>query len=217
MGFIVKNTTLFSPLDLIAPHTCRGCGVLGEVLCDCCKNNIVLANGNFRPEIELPFTFFAVGSRNSILGELINDYKYNSTRALGVKLAEILDETLPNFDGEINIVPLPTISRHVRERGFDHTLFIAKRLAKIRGKEYTVSSIMERDKNSVQVGTDRITRLVQAESAYALSPKTKINPEATYLLFDDVFTTGASMKAAAKKLQQAGANKIVMAVLALSQ
>ena len=70
--------------------------------------------------------------------------------------------------------------------------------------------------NTVQVGADRETRLSQAESAYALTNNAKIDSENTYLLFDDVWTTGASMKAATKKLQQAGASKIVIVVLAQS-
>ena len=40
-GFVVKITRLKWWLDLVAPHTCRGCGALGTVLCECCKNNIL--------------------------------------------------------------------------------------------------------------------------------------------------------------------------------
>lgn len=218
MTFIVKNTTFLNPLNLIAPHSCRGCGSLGEVLCKRCKNNIIMSHGNFVPDLEereLP-PIFILNHRDTIIGDLVHDFKYNSTRAIGTKLAEILDQTLPHFDGPINIVPLPTISRHIRERGLDHTLFIAKRLARLRGKNYQVARILERMNNTVQVGADRETRLSQAESAYALTNNAKIDSENTYLLFDDVWTTGASMKAATKKLQQAGASKIVIVVLAQS-
>ena len=41
MGFIVKNTTKCGLLDLVCPHSCRGCGQLGEVLCECCKKDIL--------------------------------------------------------------------------------------------------------------------------------------------------------------------------------
>ncbi len=228
MGFIVKNTTFLSPLDLIAPHSCRGCGALGEVLCERCKNNIILSHSNFCPNCKSPTPngickncsklppIFVVDRRGTILGDLIHDFKYLSTRAIGVKLADILNQTLPNFDGDVKIIPLPTITRHIRERGLDHTLFIAKRFVKLRGKNYQVLPILERAKNTVQVGTDRKTRLTQAESAYELSKNAKIDPAATYLLFDDVWTTGASMLSAVKKLQQAGVSKIIIAILAVS-
>ena len=228
MSFIVKNTTFLNPLDLIAPHSCRGCGALGKVICERCKNNIISSHTNFCPNCKaitpngickncpnLP-PVFTINHRNTIIGDLIHDFKYNSTRAIGVKLAEILHQTLPHFDGTINIVPLPTISRHIRERGLDHTLFIAKHLAKLRGKNWQVTPILERYKNTVQVGTNRKTRLKQAESAYSLSSKTCIDTASTYLLLDDVWTTGASMLVAIKKLQQAGVSKIIVAILAVS-
>ncbi len=228
MSFIVKNTTFLKPLDLIAPHSCRGCGALGEALCECCKNNIILSHANFCPLCKtntpnglckthpnLP-PIFVISHRNTILGDLIHDFKYNSTRAIGAKLAEILDQTLPKFDGDINIVPLPTITRHIRERGLDHTKYIAKHLAKLRGKNYQVAPILERAKNTIQVGKDRKARLAQAKTAYEISKKAELNPTVTYLLLDDVWTTGASMLAATKKLQQAGASKILVVVLAVS-
>ncbi len=40
MKFVVKNTTRSGLLDLLCPHTCRGCGRLGAVLCECCKNDL---------------------------------------------------------------------------------------------------------------------------------------------------------------------------------
>ena len=40
MSFSVKITTGTSWLDLLCPHFCMGCGRLGRILCDCCKNYI---------------------------------------------------------------------------------------------------------------------------------------------------------------------------------
>ena len=65
------------------------------------------------------------------------------------------------------------------------------------------------------MGADKTTRELQASEAYAVSEN--IDPQTTYLLVDDVWTTGSSMKAATKKLQQAGALKIAGAVLAVSR
>ena len=149
------------------------------------------------------------------MNNLIHDFKYNSVRALAKPLAEILHQTLPPIESPVSIIPLPTISHHVRHRGLDHTRLIAKYLAKFR--RYKVEKILIRAQNTVQVGSDRQTRLAQAKSAYAIAPHTKINPQTTYILLDDVWTTGASMKAAVKKLRQSGAQKIIIALLAVSR
>lgn len=227
MLFHVKNTTLVSPLDLIAPHSCRGCGTIGSILCNRCKNNIIANHHNYCPICkalnksgrcktckDLPKAF-VVDFRTTLIGELIHDYKYNSMRSLAKPLTEILDATLPQISGEVIIVPLPTISRHIRERGFDHIALIAKHLAKLRN--YESLPILIRANSSVQVGSNKSARITQANSAYSLNPKYIINNNATYILLDDIWTTGASMKAAIKKLREAGAKKIVTSVLGLSQ
>lgn len=226
MPNIVKNTTFPNPLDLLAPHSCRGCGHIGKVLCDRCKNNIILGHNNYCPNCHiiitankcnrcksLPLTFVA-GNRSELIYQLAYDFKYNSIRSLAEPLAEILNEILPIIDEPVDVVPLPTIDRHIRERGLDHTYLIAKYLCKLRN--WQVNRVLSRAKNNVQVGSNRQTRLTQATSNYILASKKKINPSITYILLDDIWTTGASMKSAIKKLQQAGVQKIIVAILATS-
>lgn len=228
MPNIVKNTTFPGLLDLIAPHSCRGCGRLGQPLCDCCKNYIIKNSSNFCPSCKqskltgkcpqcqtLPPTYF-ISERSSLLDQIIHDYKYHSTRALAPILAELLATKLPKkIPKNSVIVPLPTATNHIRSRGFDHTKKIAHYLAK--QKHIKVETIFLRTKNTVQVGSDRKTRLAQAKQAFTLNPKIKIDRTATYILFDDVWTTGASMNAAIKKLREAGAEKIIIALLAVSR
>ncbi len=229
MQNIVKNTTLISPLDLIAPHSCRGCGRLGSVLCDRCKNYIIKSHQNLCPNCkkpkstpkcpdchDLPKTF-VLGERSDILGLLIHDLKYHSVRAIAKPLAELLNATLPTVSGKVIIVPLPTIAKHVRARGLDHTLLIAKHLTKLRSENCEVQKLLLRDQNTVQVGTDQKTRIKQADRAYKINPRIPIDTQATYLLLDDVWTTGASLRSAEKKLRNAGARNIQFIILALSR
>ena len=226
MGFIVKNTTFINLSNLIAPHSCKSCGRLGEALCECCKKDLLHQNITICPNCktetknhicqkckDLP-EFYYLGERKGLLKDLIHDFKYRSSRAIGVKFAELLDEFLPAFQENAILVPLPTSTKHIRSRGFDHTLFITKHLAKKRG--VSLEPILIRAKNTVQVGTDKTTRVRQADSAYKINPKIKINPEKTYILFDDVWTTGASMQSAIKKLRESGAQKLIIVLLAVN-
>ena len=229
MAKIVNNTTFVGLFDLIAPHSCRGCGALGSVLCECCKKNIIAAHRDICPKCKglikgkglkckkckgLP-QCFVIGERQGLLGDIVHSYKYDSIRALARPLAEIMDELMPSLDGDVAIVPLPTIGRHVRERGLDHTYLVAKHFAKRRG--YRMERVIVRARNSVQVGADSATRKRQASLAYVVPENAGIESEVTYLLFDDVWTTGASMLAAVKKLQEAGAKKIMIVLLSLSR
>ncbi len=184
--------------------------------------------------------------REGVMTRLVEDYKYQSIRATANVLAELMAESLKIFESdedkdntaragskigrkarlsdEVVVVPLPTISRHVRERGFDHTLLLAKKLARI--KKWKVARILERRNNAVQVGASEDERKKQAKGAYGLTKKFRAglgsdgqsgkdgqSGNVTYLLIDDVWTTGASMEAAIKVMHEAGAKKIVGAVL----
>ena len=227
MAFIVKNTTFISPLDLIAPHTCQGCKAIGDSLCKKCKNYIIKSKYNFCPNCKKPITthkcprctslppIYVVGNRQGLLSTIIHNYKYDSNRSLARPLAELLFERLPKIDGQAIIVPLPTTASHIRQRGFDHTLLLAKHLAQI--SHCQVQPLLLRVRDTTQVGTDKITRINQANNAYTINPKLIISPEATYIILDDVWTTGASMKAATKIVQQAGAKHIIIGILAVSQ
>ena len=228
MPNIVKNTTFISLIDLLAPHSCRGCGSLGDPLCDRCKKHIVKNHRNHCPICAAPTPtgqcpncqglppIFVVGNRTDLIGQLIHDLKYQSIRALARPLANILNATLPPIQTPSVIVPLPTINRHIRERGFDHTRLIAKHFAKLR-PSCTLQNLLIRNQNTVQVGSNRDIRLAQATSAYALNPTITICPDFTYILFDDVWTTGASMQSAYSLLKKTGIKNIILVILALSK
>ena len=234
MPISVKNTTFTSILDLLSPYSCRGCGRIGDALCSHCKKYILDCHQNLCPICKsinkdglcahcnasnlhepLPPTFI-LGERSDLLAALVHDYKYNSIRPIARHFADMLDQILPPFTGPTFIVPLPTIHRHIRERGFDHTLLIAKQLAK-RRPNFSVQKALIRANSRVQVGTNMRTRKTQANSAYEISHKVKLDRGANYILLDDVWTTGASLLAATKKLRNCGVSKISLLILALSR
>ena len=225
MGFIVKNTTKCQIGDLLCPHYCRGCGRLGEVLCSRCKKNLKLAQ-NFCPkchnvanercaDCKIPFEkFYMCNWKDSLLGDLAKSYKYQSIRALTPVFVELLEQ-LPFLKKEKNLilVPLPTTNLHIRERSLDHTYKIAHKLAK--RNHLKCQKIISRKNNSVQVGKAAKERWQQAKESYEIIGK--LDKNATYVLFDDVWTTGASMCEAAKLMRKCGAKRIIGLVLVVSR
>lgn len=229
MGFDVKNTTKVGLLDLFCPYTCRGCGALGSVVCECCKKHMLAQRRNICPickrkverteqkcrDCDLPFQRLYVGGyREGSLAKAISEYKYQSVRALGRFLGELLLETMPEDLGveaeKVIVVPLPTIGKHVRQRGLDHTKNLAKRLAKARGWNW--EKILTRATDTVQVGKAAEERKEQAAKTYQIAGR--VEADKTYVLLDDVWTTGASMLAAAKMMRKAGAENLIGVVLA---
>lgn len=152
------------------------------------------------------------------LGEVIFDEikRMRFSDGLSDKSSEIAGGVLKKIETEIKeirrivLVPLPTIRKHIRERGFDHTLrlcfelenFLQKRLDDF-GISVEYQSLLVRKNKTVQVGKEKKERVKQAEKAYGICEGVKLDTSTLYILVDDVTTTGASL-AAAKKILQAG-------------
>ena len=145
-----------------------------------------------------------MSERDGILRRLIEIYKYNSVRAAASLLAEALKSAI---DGDYTLVPLPTINRHIRERGFDHVGLICKKTG------LPMERVLLRGNNAVQVGASLEQRREQAKSAYLLG---KIDLNKNYCLVDDVWTTGSSMMAAAELMRAAGIKNLAIGVIARS-
>ncbi|MDR0955979.1 MAG: hypothetical protein LBM73_02530, partial [Candidatus Nomurabacteria bacterium] len=106
----------------------------------------------------------------------------------------------------------PTIAPHIRQRGFDHTRLIAKNLAKLRHLKLNAKLLL-RKTDSVQHNLTAAERQKQAALAFEINPRCALAPE-KILLLDDIYTTGATMRAAARILKKAGAREIIAAVVA---
>ncbi len=133
-----------------------------------------------------------------------------------VEVSRMMDVEIQEIR-KIVLVPLPTIRKHIRERGFDHTLrlcfelenFLQKRLDDF-GISVEYQSLLVRKNKTVQVGKEKKERVKQAEKAYGIREGVEIENKTLYILVDDVTTTGASLAAAKKILQ---ANLVWAAVL----
>lgn len=210
-------------LAFVAPYHCYNCHKIGSVLCDSCKYDIVddalnvcIVCGS-SSEVGICSgcrTYYEkawqIGERDGVLLQLLDDFKFERVRAAGDTAADLLDQRLPILPAETIVVPVSTISAHIRQRGYDHTAIIAKRFAKLRGLRY--SPLLIRQNNSQQRGSDRKTRFKHAESAFGV--KNDVQAVVPYLVIDDILTTGATLRFAAKTLRDAGVQSVWVAILA---
>jgi predicted amidophosphoribosyltransferase len=104
---------------------------------------------------------------------------------------------------------VPTASKRVRQRGFDHAELLAKKFALLRGLPFR--NLLKRVSQSRQFGADRITRKQQIKGVFKYNYR--LSGEIV-LLIDDVVSTGATIEESAKFLKEAGAKRIHVAVFA---
>ena len=219
----VKITIEKFILDMVLPNRCVRCQREGGIFCDRCKKYISIINPGYVMNDVYGFEKLLVaGLKEGWFERLVRDFKYRGRRDYGEFLAEKLGEVIFGEVKRIEIrkivlVPLPTIRKHIRERGFDHTLrlcfeletFLQKRLDDF-GISVEYQSLLVRKNKTVQVGKEKKERVKQAEKAYGICEGVKLDTSTLYILVDDVTTTGASLVAAKKILQ---ANLVWAAVL----
>lgn len=211
-------------LSFIAPHHCCSCDEIGSLLCGNCINYIkdeaeMVCLSCHQPtarmwlcvSCKLPYErAWAVGARNGVLQRLIGLYKFERAIEAHKPLAELILANLPDLPPETVIVPVPTVASHIRERGYDHILLIAKYIAKKR--DLKIDQLLVRKTKTKQRQADAKKREHQARSAFEVVKPA--SPDIPYLLIDDVVTTGATIKYAAKALRSAGARHVWVSVIA---
>jgi len=211
-------------ISAIAPHLCCSCGEIGAVLCDNCKYDISLEyfggclacgapaapKGVCKTCITPYSRAWCVGERSGVLRALIDDYKFYNSYASHRELASLLAGCIGVLPSECIVVPVPTVSSHIRQRGYDHTWLVAKRLAKLQG--VSAKSLLRRRTSTAQRGQGRKQRTLQAKEAFEC--RHALSPDTTYLLIDDVVTTGSTIHYAAKALKDAGAQSVWVAAIA---
>jgi ComF family protein len=154
--------------------------------------------------------FYSVGRRQGTLKKLVDDYKFQSQRAVADVLARLLDAALPSdLPADIVVVPVPTVPAHIRQRSFDHAALLARKLARRRHLHY--APLLQRKTNTTQHKLKN-SRARQKAAAGAFYLTCKTVPRHV-LLVDDIRTTGSTLKSARQLLLASGVKKVTIAVV----
>jgi ComF family protein len=105
------------------------------------------------------------------------------------------------------VVPIPLHPRRLRARGFNPAGLLASEIAR-RNDVRTVFDWLVRLRDTPpQAGLGRRARHANVEGAFACRPLRGATPERIWLV-DDVVTTGATLRAAARALCDAGVREV---------
>lgn len=146
--------------------------------------------------------------------QLIHELKYRQGRHLlpDIRVLAGRRPAFLEFLAGASLVPIPLHPTRERERGYNQSLLIAEQLAVEAGAR--VERLLDRVKlTQTQTRLDRAQRQANLRGAFALAKGAHVNPATRYVLMDDVFTTGATLNAAAQALIRAGVETVDVATL----
>lgn len=145
---------------------------------------------------------------------LVHKLKFERLSSVSRSMTAVMNSRLPFLSSDLIIVPVPTATKRVRQRGYDQARLLARQLAKLQHCSY--QRLLGRLGQTRQVGAQRQQRLEQLQSVFYLykqaGPKRRLPRRV--LLVDDILTTGASLESAARVLKQAGIQHVDAAVFA---
>lgn len=148
--------------------------------------------------------------------EVLHRFKYRGQLNLAYPLGKALARSLLVF--QVNefpnlVVPVPLHPAREKERGFNQSLLMARHVA--RALRVPLKKVLSRSRNTVtQTHLSRKERQENVRGAFEIKKEFRLKG-ARVLLIDDIFTTGATMREAAKVLRRAGAAEVRGAVAAV--
>jgi competence protein ComFC len=192
-------------IKFIVPPFCQRCGlpfagaITEEFECSNCR------------EMELHFEFARASvAAQGLVREAIHRYKYQRAIWFESFLADLLirqaGPVLHRNDWDL-IVPVPLHSLKQREREFNQSERLARRLGEATGIPLNNRLLKRLDATRTQTQLTRAQRVANVRRAFTMRPGATLSGE-RIILVDDVLTTGATTSACAEVLRQHGAMRV---------
>ncbi|MFZ5365855.1 MAG: ComF family protein [Patescibacteria group bacterium] len=229
---VVRESGLYV-LDFFFPKKCLGCGKTGGYFCPECLNFVSLdpqricpvcerlsIGGRTHPGCQTQTTLdglTSIFSYKGIIKKGISKLKYHFVSDLASDLVEIFlglcgeDKTFSDFCLEKHpcLVPIPLHPRREKWRGFNQSALLGKMIAKNLNLDFAPDLIKRIKNTKPQIKLKEKERKENIKGAFRVSPTSHFALlTSPLILFDDVWTSGATLKEAGEVLKRAGAKKV---------
>lgn len=222
----IKNLVL----DILFPKFCVGCGREGKYICNKCEifiseNSLicpVCGQASFTGESHFNCKgrysldgLISIWDYDGVIKEVIHNIKYKGMFDLIDECVDrafnyISKDPTKRFDSFLSflssestyITYVPMFRRKEKQRGFNQSKIIAKKIADISNKKM-VSLIKK------IINTESQTKLKKEERFKNVKGSFEANRgRASVLLVDDIFTTGATMRECCRALKSQGVQEV---------
>ena len=159
--------------------------------------------------------------KEGLVQQLVQLLKYGGMKSLGVRLGREIGRRMlrePLFSSADILVPVPLHRSKQRERGFNQSEFICRGISQVLGCS-VLNGLVKRGKNNVsQTHLTALERTSNVGDAFEIPEKMrKLVDGKTFIVVDDVITTGSTIRAAARVLKEEGAARVIAASAGLAK
>ena len=208
-------------IDLVFPQVCGICGKLNkDGLCNKCKIKLEGLAENIILDKDLEEMYFNkliyTFKYEGLIRKIILDYKFYEKSYIYECFVNFIlknEKILKKLQTYDTIIPVPISKKRMKERGYNQSLLIAKKLSKdlkIQLQENCLlktKNIIEQSKLNKKQRAENIQNVYELKNGEILRNK-------QILLIDDIYTTGSTVNECAKILYQAKPKKIDVLVIA---
>jgi ComF family protein len=217
-------------LDFLFPKRCLACGKIGKYFCNRCVGKIRFIeqreticpvcersaiHGATHPSCKTQYTIDGLTSffhYDGVIQKAVKALKYRFISDLANEFVSLIPQSsfflLPKSS---TFVPIPLHSARLRHRGFNQAELLGRAIANKLQIPMRTEVLKRTRSTTAQVEMkDRDKRLTNMKNAFSLHSPLRLRSGQAFsiphsmVLFDDVFTTGATMRAAANILKRAG-------------
>ena len=219
--------------DLLCPERCAACAAIvgaSELFCHGCLTavNVLGPPECMRCGSPLPHASVCVPCAQSVdppirrarawaaydagaadrrpVARALVAFKYLGMRRLGRRLAAAMLPRVPSEPGAI-LAPVPLHPRQLHRRGYNQSAILARRLGRALGWPVALRLLVRTRDTPSQTALSAAARAANVTGVFAV-PLPAAVCERTVLLIDDVWTSGATARAAAVALRDAGARAV---------
>jgi len=189
-------------IDFIFPKRCLECGKEGKYICEGCLAKV--GRGGISKDHISIFRY------EGVIRKAIIALKYKFSTEIANELAETCVKHLGSdfhVPASSVLAPVPLHWYRQNLRGFNQSEEVGKLIAKQMGWKFIPNLLIKKKPTKSQVELKGADRRKNLRRAFSLNANYQ-TLDSNCIVFDDVYTTGSTLKEAIKVLRVAGAQKV---------
>jgi len=193
-------------LDFFFPSRCLNCFKISELsICFECQKKVSFLKDFVELNGE---NIYCITLYSGVIKKAIWQLKFNERLGVLDFLENILVKYFPeNFSDFDFLLPVPLSDKRSRDRGFNQTELLLKSVSKYFDKDIANNIIIRKKETKPFFKLTKKERIQEVKGAFIIKNLSTIRGKKV-LLFDDIITTGTTVKEISSLLYKAGANKV---------